>query len=110
MKPDINNLLKQAQKMQTQMQEAQQQLASMIVKGEAGGGLLWVEMTGRHDVKKVFIDPSLMDEEKEMLEDLVAAAVNDAVRKIEKSSRDKLQSLTAGIQLPAGFGGATTDE
>ncbi len=109
MKPDINNLLKQAQKMQAQMQEAQQQLANMIVKGEAGGGLVWIEMTGRHDFKRIHIDPSLMKEEAEILEDLIAAAGNDAVRKIEKTSREKLQSLTSGIQLPAGFGGTAEE-
>lgn len=106
MKSDINNLLKQAQKMQAQMQTTQKELADMEVTGEAGGGMVKVVMTGRHDVKRVSIDPSVMTDDKEILEDLIAAAVNDAVRKIEKASKDKLSALTAGLQLPAGFGGA----
>lgn len=106
MKGDLNALLKQAQQMQMRMQKAQDDLAKMLLVGEAGGGLVKVEMNGRHDVKRVTIDPSLLKEEKEMLEDLVAAAINDAVRKIEKASREKLTALTAGIQLPPGFGEA----
>lgn len=104
MKGGLGNLLKQAQQMQAKMQEAQEQLANMVVKGEAGGGLVWVQMNGRHDVKQFHIDSSLMkEEEKEILEDLLAAAVNDAVRKVEKASREKLNMVTAGIQLPPGF-------
>lgn len=105
MKGNLGNLLKQAQQMQTKMQEAQEQLANMLVTGEAGAGLVRVEMNGRHDVKRVHLDPSLMKEEKEILEDLLAAAINDAVRKVEKASREKLNALTAGIQLPPGFEG-----
>jgi len=103
MKGGFNNLLKQAQQMQAKMQEAQDQLAKMTVTGEAGGGLIRVVMNGRHDVQRVTLDDSLLDEEKEVLEDLIAAAVNDAVRKVEKASRDKLNSITAGIQLPSGL-------
>jgi len=105
MKPDIGNLLKQAQKMQAQMQEAQKELAEMIVVGEAGGGLVRVEMTGRHTCKKTHFDKTLIDEDVEVIEDLITAAINNAVEKIEKTSREKLNKLTSGIQLPAGFGG-----
>lgn len=110
MKGGIGNLLKQAQQMQTKMQEAQEQLAKTVVTGEAGGGMVKVEMNGRHDVKRVHIDPSVLKEDKEILEDLVAAAINDAVRKVESTSREKLSSLTAGMQLPAGFGGLGGDD
>lgn len=103
MKGNIGNLLKQAQQMQAKMQEAQEQLANMLVIGEAGAGMVRVEMNGRHDVKRVHIDASVLKDDKEMLEDLVAAAINDAVRKVEKASRDKLSTLTAGMQLPEGF-------
>lgn len=103
MKANLGNLLKQAQEMQTKMQQAQEQLAKMEVTGEAGAGMVRVVMNGRHDVKRVTLDASLMKEEKEMVEDLIAAAVNDAVRKVEKVSREKLNTLTAGIQLPSGF-------
>lgn len=106
MKGDLGNLLKQAQQMQAQMQKAQEELAKMIVTGEAGGAMVKVEMNGRHDVQRIAIDDSLLKEDKSMLEDLIAAAVNDAVRKVEKASRDKLSTLTSGIQLPEGFGGA----
>lgn len=105
MKGDLGNLLKQAQQMQAQMQKAQEELAKMIVTGEAGGAMVKVEMNGRHDVQRISIDDSLLKEDKSMLEDLIAAAVNDAVRKVEKASRDKLSTLTAGIQLPPGMAG-----
>lgn len=105
-KGDLGNLLKQAQQMQSKMQKAQEELANMSIVGEAGGGLVKVEMNGRHEVKRVMIDNSLFKEnDKTMLEDLVAAAFNDAVRKIEKAARDKLSALTAGMELPSGFGG-----
>lgn len=103
MKGNLNQLLKQAQQMQAKMQEAQEQLAKMTVTGESGAGMVRVEMNGRHDVKRVSLDNSLLKEEKEVLEDLIAAAINDAVRKVEKVSREKLTNLTAGIQLPPGF-------
>jgi DNA-binding YbaB/EbfC family protein len=110
MKNNLNQLLKQAQEMQTKMQEAQNQLAKMTVTGEAGAGMVRVEMNGRHDVQRVHLDSSLMKEEKEVIEDLIAAAINDAVRKVEKVSRDKLNNLTAGIQLPPGFDAPIGDE
>ncbi len=103
MKGGLGNLMKQAQKMQENMQKAQEELASMEVTGKAGGGLVTVVMTGRHDVRRVSIDPSLMEEEKEMLEDLLAAAVNDAVRQIEANTQEKMASMTAGIPLPPGM-------
>jgi len=103
MKGGLGNLMKQAQRMQETMQRAQQELAEMEVTGEAGGGMVSVVMTGRHDVKRVNIDDSLLKEDKEMLEDLLAAAVNDAVRKVENTSQDKMSSLTAGMGLPSGF-------
>jgi nucleoid-associated protein EbfC len=100
---NLNQLMKQAQEMQAKMQKAQQEIANLIVVGEAGAGLVKIEMTGRYDAKRVHIDSSLMQEEKEMLEDLIAAAINDAVRKIEKTSRDRMSGLTAGMQLPEGM-------
>lgn len=110
MKTDLNDLLKQAQQMQTKMQKAQEDLAKMLVIGEAGGGLVKVEMNGRHDVRRVHVDNSLLKEEKNMIEDLMAAAFNDAVRKIEKASREKLTELTAGMQLPADLGSKDSKE
>ena len=99
----LNDLMKQAQEMQQKMQDSQQEIANMEVSGEAGAGLVKVLMTGRHDVKRVEIDPSLMQEDKEMLEDLIAAAVNDAVKKVERESQEKMQSMTQGIPMPEGF-------
>jgi nucleoid-associated protein EbfC len=103
MKGGIGNLMKQAQKMQENMQKAQEELANMEVTGQAGGGMVSVVMTGRHDVKRVSIDPSLMKDDKEMLEDLFAAAVNDAVRQVEKRSQERMAGMTAGMGLPPGF-------
>lgn len=100
---NIGDLMKQAQQMQSNMQKMQDELAQAEVKGEAGAGLVSVVMTGRHDVKRVSIDQSLMSEDKEMLEDLLAAAVNDAVRKVEINSRDQMAKMTAGMGLPADF-------
>ena len=97
---NLGNLMKEAQKMQQRMQEAQQELSQLVVNGESGGGMVVVKMNGRHDVTEVKIKPTLMDEDVEMLEDLVAAAVNDAVRKIEKVSKDKISQLTAGLNIP----------
>jgi DNA-binding YbaB/EbfC family protein len=95
--------MKQAQQMQENLQRAQEQIAAMEVTGESGAGLVKVTMTGRHDVKRVEIDPSLMQDDKAMLEDLIAAAVNDAVRRVEQMSKDKLSGLTAGMSLPPGM-------
>ena len=100
---NLNNLMKEAQKMQQRMQEAQEQLSLLIVTGESGGGMVKIEMNGRHDVVKVKISPALADEETEMLEDLLAAAVNDAVRKVEKASKEKITQLTAGLNIPTDF-------
>ena len=97
---NLGNLMKEAQKMQQRMQEEQQQLSELVVTGESGGGLVTVKMNGRHDVTEVKIRPALMDEDVEMLEDLVAAAINDAVRKIEKVSKEKITQLTAGLNIP----------
>ncbi len=102
-KGGMGNLMKQAQKMQEDMQKAQEELANAEVTGESGAGLVKITMTGRHDVKRVEIDDSLMTEDKEMLEDLMAAAVNDAVRKVEENSKDKMGDLTSGMALPPGF-------
>jgi DNA-binding YbaB/EbfC family protein len=95
--------MKQAQQMQENLQRAQEQIAAMEVTGESGAGLVKVTMTGRHDVKRVEIDPALMQDDKTMLEDLIAAAVNDAVRRVEQLSKDKLSGLTAGMSLPPGM-------
>jgi len=103
MKGGLGNIMKQAQRMQENMQKAQQELAEMEVTGQAGGGMVSVVMTGRHDVKRVTIDSGLMQEEKEMLEDLLAAAVNDAVRQIESRTQEKMASVTSGMGLPGGF-------
>lgn len=103
MKGGIGNLMKQAQKMQEDMVKAQEELATMEVTGESGGGMVSVVLNGRHEAKRVSIDESLFgdDDDKEMLEDLIAAAINDAVHKVEAASKEKMSGLTAG--LPAGF-------
>lgn len=103
MKGGMGNLMKQAQKMQENLQKAQQEVANMVVTGESGAGLVKVDMTGRHDVKQINIDESLMEEDKEILEDLIAAAVNDAVRKVESESQRKMEKVTGGMQMPPGF-------
>ena len=105
MNANLGNLMKEAQKMQKKMQDAQQQLTEMLVTGESGGGLVKIDMNGRHDVKKVSINNNMMDEDVEMIEDLVAAAINDAVRKIEKASKDKISQLTSGLNIPTDFKG-----
>lgn len=101
-KGGLGNLMKQAQEMQKNMQAAQEEVANMEVTGESGGGMVKVVMTGKHELIKVDIDESLMDD-KEMLEDLVAAAVNSAVRRVDELSKDKMGGLTAGMDLPAGM-------
>jgi nucleoid-associated protein EbfC len=103
MKNQLAGLMKQAQAMQENMKQAQDAIAAMEVEGEAGGGMVKVVMTGRHDVKRVTIAPTLLSEDKDMLEDLVAAAMNDAVRKVEAASQQKMAGLTAGMPLPPGF-------
>ena len=103
MKGGLGQLMKQAQKIQEDFQQAQNELASMEVTGEAGAGMVTVTMTGRHDVRSVRIDPALMGEDKEMLEDLIAAAVNDAVHKVEAQTKDRFSGLGAGLNLPPGM-------
>ena len=95
--------MKQAQRMQEDMERAQAELAAMEIVGESGGGMVKVVMLGNRDVKSVKIDPVLIGDEVDMLEDLVAAAFNDAVRKVETVSKDKMAGMTAGLNLPAGF-------
>ncbi len=100
MKGGIGNILKQAQAMQENMRKAQEELATIEVTGSSGGGLVSLVMTCRHDVKRVTIDPSLLKDDKEVLEDLVAAAMNDAVRKAEQTTQQKMSGLTAGLNIP----------
>ncbi len=99
----MGDIMKQAQQMQENLQKAQEEIANLEVIGESGAGLVKVTMTGRHDVKRVEIDQSIMNDDKEMLEDLLAAAVNDANRRVEKTTQDKMSELTAGLGLPAGM-------
>ena len=103
MKGGLGNIMKQAQKMQQDMQKAQEELANMEVEGQSGGGLVKVTMTGRHELRRVSIDGSLMGDDKEMLEDLIAAAVNDATQRVESTSKDRMAGLTAGLNLPPGM-------
>jgi len=103
MKGSINNLMKQAQAMQANMQKAQAEIANIEVVGEAGGGMVKVTMNGRHEVKRVQIEPAVSGEDREMLEDLIAAAMNDAVHKLEAASQAKMASLMGGMQLPPGM-------
>ena len=98
----LGNLMKQAQEMQANLAKAEQELADMEVTGESGAGLVKITMTGRHDVRGVSIAPELMDD-REMLEDLIAAAMNDAVRRIESERQSRLSGLTAGLNLPPGM-------
>jgi len=103
MKGALGNMMKQAQKMQADMQKVQEELANAEVTGEAGAGMVKVTMNGKHDVRRVEIDPSLLQEDKEMLEDLIAAAFNAAVRRVEKMSQDRMAEMTSGLGLPAGL-------
>ena len=103
MKGSIGNLMKQAQKMQEDLQKAQEQLAQEEVTGESGGGMVKITMNGRHEVRQVVIDDNLMGDDREMLEDLVAAAMNDAVHKVADRTRESMSGLTSGIPLPPGF-------
>ena len=100
---NLGSLMKEAQKMQQRMQEAQEQLSKLIVVGESGGGLVRVKMNGRHDAIEMKINPTLLEEDVEMLEDLAVAAFNDAVRKVEKASKEKISQLTAGLNIPTDF-------
>jgi len=103
MKGALGDMMKKAQEMQENMQKAQKELANKEVSGESGGGLVKVLMRGTHEVNRVTIDPSLIGEDQEMLEDLIAAAMNDAVHKVEKSNQAAMQEMTAGLNLPPGF-------
>jgi len=104
MKPgNINDLMKQAQAMQARMQKMQEEIAHLTVTGESGAGLVRITMTGRHDDQKVSLDPSLLTEDKEILEDLIAAATNDAVRRVEQATQEQMSKLTGGLPMPPGF-------
>lgn len=103
MKGGMGAMMKQAQAMQENMQRMQEEIAKMEVEGESGGGLVKVTMTGKHEVRRVTIDPSLMEDDKDMLEDLIAAAINDASRRIEQEQQEKMSGVTAGMNLPPGF-------
>lgn len=103
MKGGLGNLMKQAQQMQASMQKAQEELAGMEVTGQSGGGLVSVVMNGKHQVRRISIDDSLLADDKDMLEDLVAAACNDALAKAEAMAAEKMSGLTAGMQLPPGM-------
>ena len=103
MKGQLAGLMKQAQQMQENMKKMQEELASTEVEGQAGAGMVKVIMTCRHDVKRVSIDESLLKDDKEMLEDLIAAAMNDAVRRVESTVQEKMAGVTAGMPLPPGF-------
>ena len=103
MKGAMGNLMKQAQKMQEDMQRAQEEVARMEVEGKAGGGMVKVIMNGRHEIRKVELDESLMQDDKEMIEDLLAAAVNDAVRRVEQQTQEKMAGITSGLNLPGGM-------
>ena len=103
MKGQLAGLMKQAQQMQENMKKAQEEIAALEVEGQAGAGMVKVIMTGRHDVKRVSSDPSLMGDDKDMLEDLIAAAINDAVRRVETVTQEKMGGLTSGFGLPPGM-------
>ena len=100
---DFNELMNQARKMQGDMQRAQQEAANTVLVGESGAGLVRVHMNGRHDVQKVELDPGLLTEDKDVIEDLIAAAVNDVVKKLEERSRDTFSGMASGFKLPEGF-------
>lgn len=102
-KGGMGNIMKQAQAMQEKMQKVQAEIANMEVTGEAGAGLVKVTMTGNHNVRRVSIDDSLLSDDKDMLEDLVAAALNDAVRRVEENNKEQMAKVTGGLQLPPGM-------
>jgi nucleoid-associated protein EbfC len=103
MKNALGNIMQQAQKMQEDFKKAQAELELMQVLGESGGGLVKIIMTGKREARKVTIDPSLVGEDKDMLEDMVAAAINDGVNKVDKMKKEKMSELTAGLPIPPGF-------
>jgi nucleoid-associated protein EbfC len=103
MKNALGNLMQQAQKIQEDMKKVQEEIAALQVTGESGGGLVKIVMTGKREARKVTIDDSLIGEDKDMLEDLVAAAINDAVNKVAKVKKEKMAEITAGLPIPPGF-------
>src|SRR5215475_12773562 len=103
MRGNFGNMMKQAQAMQANMQKVQAEIASIEVSGESGGGMVKVTMNGKHEVKRVQIEPSVASEDREMLEDLVAAAINDAVNKVDAASQARMSSVMSGVNLPPGF-------
>ncbi len=103
MRGNLGNLMKQAQQMQENMKEMQDKLATVEIEGQSGAGMVKVVMTCRHDVKNISIDDSLIGDDKDMLEDLIAAAVNDAVRRVESTTQEKMAEITAGLGLPPGM-------
>jgi DNA-binding YbaB/EbfC family protein len=100
MKGGLGNILKQAQAMQENLKRAQQELAALEITGNAGGGMVRITMTGRHDVKRVELDPSLLKDDKEVLEDLIAAAINDAVHRVEQATQERMAGITGGLGIP----------
>ncbi len=100
---DLNELMQHARRMQEQMQKAQEEMANTIVQGESGAGMVQVSMNGRHDVKAVKLADGLLDEDKEVVEDLIAAAVNDAIRKLEDKNKEAMSGMAGGFQIPEGF-------
>lgn len=102
MKGNISQLMQQAQKVQEDLKKAQEELADLEVTGESGGGLVKVEMNGRHEVRRVSIDPEVADD-REMVEDLMAAAINDAVKRIQETTKERMAGLTGGLPMPPGF-------
>ncbi|MFC0180518.1 YbaB/EbfC family nucleoid-associated protein [Thorsellia kenyensis] len=102
-KAGMGGLLKQAQQMQEKMQKMQEEIAQLEVTGESGAGMVKVTINGAHNCKRVEIDPSLMEDDKEMLEDLIAAAINDAARRVEETQKEKMASISGGMQLPPGM-------
>lgn len=103
MKGGLGKLMRQAQQMQENMQKAQEQLADLEVRGQSGGGMVTVTMTCRHEVRRVNIDDSMIGEDREMLEDLIAAATNDALRKVEETVQEKFSGMASGMALPPGM-------
>ncbi|MFT2092920.1 YbaB/EbfC family nucleoid-associated protein [Paraglaciecola sp. 2405UD69-4] len=102
-KGGMGNMMKQAQQMQERMQKSQEELANTEITGESGAGLVKITMTCNHAVRRVEIDPSLMEDDKEMIEDLVAAAINDSNRRIQETTKEKMASVTGGMQMPPGM-------
>jgi nucleoid-associated protein EbfC len=100
---NFGNMMKQAEALQRNMQKAQEEIARLEVVGESGGGMVKVTMTGKHEVKRVQIEPTVAGEDREMLEDLVAAAINDAVRRVEQQSAERMQGMMSGLRLPPGM-------